>query len=169
MKKLTILIALVALSGFAFQAAFSQAAAPQVLQLAVNHVQKFAVTNAGAIALTINADVNGAGDTVLTAVSDNSTKYSQTHNGATDLRITAGIDAGEQLPAGYKLEIALASDKGTSQGTVDISNATSAVDVVKDIKIGADKNKDITYTFSAEFWAGELTTKTEHVTLTLQN
>lgn len=164
MKKLTVIIAIVALSAIAFQAAFAQASANQSVTLAVGSIQKMSVSGNPA-PLTIS---NGAAGTdALTAVSDNSTTYSETHNGAAPLKITAGIDVA--LSAGFKLEIALASVKGTTAGTVDISNATSAVDVVTGVARGADNGKTITYTFSANASAGELPSTTKTITLTITN
>lgn len=163
MKKSTLLIALVVLSILGLQMAFAQSA-NQTVTLAVNAIQKLSVSgNPGG--LTIVAGTEGTD--ALTPVSDNSTTYSMTHNSNSALKITAGIDAA--LSAGYKLELALASAKGTSLGAVDISNATTAVDVVTGIAKGADAGKTITYTFSANASAGELTSTNKTVTLTITN
>ena len=164
MKKITVIIAVVALSAMVFQASFAQVSTSQSVILAVGSVQKISVSGNPA-PLTISGGV--AGTNALTAVSDNSTTYSETHNGAAPLKITAGIDVA--LGTGYKLEIALASAKGTSAGSTDISAATTAVDVVTGIARGADANKTITYTFSADADAGELASTTKTVTLTITN
>jgi hypothetical protein len=166
MKKSLVIITLVALSAFAFQAAFSQATATQNLSLAVNTVYKIATSgNPGALTITTGT----AGTDALTSVSDNSTTYSITQNYANTVKITANLDAA--LPAGYTLQINLASSKGTSAGTVDISNATSAsaLDVVTAIAKGADAAKAIGYTFSANASAGTLGSTAKVVTLTLTN
>ena len=164
MKNLTVIIALVALCALSFQMASAQNFANQSVILAVGSIQKMSVSGNPA-PLTIS---NGtAGTDALAAVSDNSTTYSETHNGAAPLKITAGIDVA--LGTGYKLEIALASGKGTSAGTVDISGATTAVDVVTGVARGADNNRAITYTFSADASAGELPSTTKTITLTITN
>jgi hypothetical protein len=166
MKKSTVIIALVALSAFAFQASFAQASATQNLTLAVNTVYKIATSgNPGALTITTGT----AGTDALTSVSDNSTTYSMTQNYGNTVKITANLDAA--LSAGYTLQINLASTKGTSAGTVDISNATSgsAATVVSAINKGAESGKTITYTFSALASAGTLSSTAKVVTLTLTN
>jgi hypothetical protein len=166
MKKSIVITAIVALSAFAFQASFAQASATQNLTLAVNTIYKIA-TSGNPGALTISTGT--AGTDALTAVSDASTTYSITQNFGATVKITANLDA--VLPAGYALSINLASAKGTSAGTVDISNATSAsaLSVVTAIAKGADAGKAITYTFSANASAGTLTSTAKVVTLTLTN
>jgi hypothetical protein len=166
MKKSLIVTALVALSAFAVEASFAQASATQNLSLAVSPVYKIA-TSGNPGALTI---VDGtAGTDALSSVSDNSTTYSITQNFANTVKVTANLDAA--LTSGYTLEIGLASSKGTSAGTVDISNATSgsALDVVTAIAKGADAGQSITYTFSANASAGVLSSTAKVVTLTLTN
>jgi hypothetical protein len=168
MKKSLSLILGLSLCALCVGTSFSQAAATQTVNLAVNSVQKIAITG-GVITLTIS---NGtAGNNTLTPVSDATSTYSITHNSATPLRITANLDAA--LAAGYQLQIALAPGAlmGTSAGTVDISNAlaASAVAVVTGIPKGADAGRTITYTFNANASAGILTSTAKTVTLTLTN
>jgi hypothetical protein len=166
MKKSTVIIALVALSAFAFQASFAQASATQNLTLAVNTVYKIATSgNPGALTITTGM----AGTDALTSVSDNSTTYGITQNYGNTVKITANLDAA--LSAGYTLQVNLASTKGTSAGTVDISNATSgsAATVVNAINKGAESGQTITYTFSALASAGTLSSTAKVVTLTLTN
>jgi hypothetical protein len=168
MKKSLSLVMVLALCAIWTGTAFSQVTATQTVNLAVNSVQKLAVSG-GSVTLTIT---NGnAGDNALTPATDASTSYSVTHNSGTPLRITANLDAA--LTAGYTLQIALApgSGMGTGAGTVDISNATagSAVNVVTAIPRGADAARTITYTFGANASAGILLATTRTVTLTLTN
>ena len=166
MKKSTMFVALVALSAFAIEASFAQASATQNLTLAVNTVYKIATSgNPGALTVTTGT----AGTDALTSVSDNSTTYSMTQNFGNTVKITANLNT--VLTAGYVLQINLASTKGTSAGTVDISNATSgsAVSVVTGINRGADAAQAITYTFSALASAGTLSSTAKVVTLTLTN
>jgi hypothetical protein len=166
MKNSIVIIALVALSSFVFEASFAQATANQNLTLAVNTIYKIA-TSGNPGALTISTGT--AGTDALTSVSDASTTYSMTQNFGNTVKITANLDA--VLTAGYMLQINLASGKGTSAGTVDISNATSAsaATVVSAIAKGADAGKAITYTFSANASAGTLTSTAKVVTLTITN
>ncbi len=166
MKKSIVIAASLALSAFVFQASFAQANATQNLTLAVNAIYKIATSgNPGALTITTGT----AGTDALTSVSDNSTNYSITQNFASTVKITANLDAA--LTAGYTLGINLASSKGTSAGTVDISNATSgsALNVVTAIAKGADAGQAIGYTFSALASAGTLTSTAKVVTLTLTN
>jgi hypothetical protein len=168
MKKSLSLVIVLALCALWTGAAFSQVTATQTVNLAVNSVQKIAVSG-GAVTLTI---ANGtAGNNTLTSVSDASTTYSITHNSGTALRITANLDA--VLAAGYTLQINLApgTGMGTGAGTVDISNATSAsaLPVVTAIPRGADAARTITYTFGATASAGILAPTVRTVTLTLTN
>jgi len=147
-------------------ASAQSASATQNLNLAVNTVYKIA-TSGNPSALTITT--GNAGTDALTSVSDNSTTYSITQNFANTVKITANLDAA--LPAGYTLAINLGSTKGTSAGTVDISNATSAsaLNVVTAINKGADASQPIGYTFSALASAGTLSSTSKTVTLTISN
>jgi hypothetical protein len=166
MKKSLVITAIVALSALAFQASFAQSNATQNLTLAVNAIYKIATSgNPGALTITTGT----AGIDALTSVSDNSTTYSITQNFASTVKITANLDAA--LSAGYALQVNLGSSKGTSAGTVDISNATSgsALNVVTAIAKGADAGQPITYTFSANASAGTLSSTAKVVTLTLTN
>lgn len=167
MKRSIAIVASLVISAFAFQLASAQSAtATQSLNLAVNTVYKIAVSgNPGALTVTTGT----AGVDALTSVSDASTTYSITQNFGNTVKITANLDAA--LSSGYTLQIDMASSKGTSAGTVDISNATSgsAVDVVSAIGMGADANQTVSYTFSALASAGTLSSSSRTVTLTLTN
>lgn len=166
MKKSLTLAIVLALCAVCAGTSFSQVSATQTVNLAVNSIQRIAVAG-GSVTLTITDGT--AGTDALQAVSDASTSYSITHNSTSPLRITANLDAA--LAAGYQLQVNLASNKGTSSGTVDISSATSssAVAVVTAIGAGADANRSITYTFSANASAGVLSPTLKTVTLTLTN
>ena len=144
----------------------AQATATQTLTLAVNAIYKIA-TSGNPSPLTITTGTAGSDN--LTAVTDNSTTYSITQNFGNTVKITANLKS--VLPAGYTLMLALGSAKGTSAGSVDISNATSgsAVNVVTGIQIGADAAQPISYSFSALASAGTLTSTSKTVTLTLTN
>jgi len=165
MKK-SIVVAIIIGSAFAVQAAFAQSTATQSVNLTVSTVYKIS-TSGNPAALTVTT--GSAGTDALTSVSDNSTTYSITQNYGNAVKVTANLDAA--LQAGYTLTINLASTKGTSAGTVNISNATSgsALSVVTGINRGADAGQTISYTFSALASAGMLTSTTRTVTLTLTN
>ncbi len=166
MKKLIIILSVAILSTMIVEFSFAQATATQNVTLAVNTVYKIAASgNPGPLTITTGT----AGVDALTSVSDASTSYSLTQNFGNTVKVTAHLDA--SLTAGYNLGLNLASTKGTSAGSVDISNATSgsAVDVVTNIARGADAGQVITYTFSANASAGTLASTTKVVTLTLTN
>ncbi len=166
MKKFFAVIAIAVLSTMIVEISFAQGTATQNVTLAVNTVYKIATSgNPGALTITTGT----AGVDALTSVSDNSTSYSITQNFGNTVKVTAHLDAA--LSAGYSLLMNLASTKGTSAGTVDVSNATSgsAVNVVTNIARGADAGQAITYTFSANASAGTLASTSKTVTLTLTN
>lgn len=162
MKKSLVILAIAALADYAF----GQAAASQSVSLTVNTVYKIS-TSGNPAALTITAGT--AGTDALSSVSDNSTTYSITQNYGNTVKVSAHMDAA--LSSGYTLQVNLASTKGTSAGTMDISNATSgsAVDVVTGINKGADAGQTISYTFSALASAGTLSSTNKTITLTLTN
>ncbi len=160
------LVVLLGAGLLAGQVAFAQSTVNQSVNLTVNTVYKIATSgNPGPLTVTSGT----AGADALTSVSDNSTTYSITQNFGNTVKITANLDAA--LQPGYTLQVNLASVKGTSAGTVDISNATSgsAISVVTGIGRGADAGQPITYTFSALASAGMLSATTKTVTLTLTN
>jgi hypothetical protein len=166
MKKLFVTFAAALVSMLFVESAFAQATASQSVNLTVNTIYKISVSgNPGALTVTTGT----AGTDALTSVSDNSTTYSITQNFANTVKITAHLDAA--LSSGYTLQMNLASTKGTSAGTVDVSNATSAsaVNVVTAINKGADAGQAISYTFSALASAGTLSSTAKTVTLTLTN
>lgn len=162
MKRSLLLLAIAALADYAF----GQATASQNVSLTVNTVYKIS-TSGNPAALTVTTGTAGAD--ALSSVSDNSTTYSITQNFGNTVKISVHMDAA--LSSGYTLGINLASTKGTSAGTVDISNATSgsAVDVVTGINKGADAGQSISYTFSALASAGTLSSTSKSITLTLTN
>lgn len=159
-----LLVAALALLTLASETGLSQAnVATQTLSFAVSPVAKIAVSgDPGPLVISDGT----AGSDALTSASDASTTYSIVHNSASDLRITAALDVA--LPGGFTLQAALSSTKGGSAGATTIP-AGSAVAVVTGIAMGADANRTITYTFSANASAGELPSTTRTVTLTLTN
>ncbi len=157
---------LLAVTIVAVHTSFAQSTATQSVNLTVNAVYKIS-TSGNPAPLTVTTGT--AGTDALTSVTENSTTYNITQNFGNTVKITANLDAA--LQAGYTLRINLASTKGTSAGTIDISNATSgsALSAVTGISRGADAGQVITYTFSALASAGALTATSKTVTLTLTN
>jgi len=102
----------------------------------------------------------------LTEVQDTKTRYSLVTN-LDNVKIVVSIN--QSMPVGTKLSVALGSTRGTGRGVVDISNATSPVEVVSNIRKGAEKDQAITYTFGALSSAGEIPSASRVVTLTLTN
>lgn len=158
MKRMTVVIAMFALSLLVASSAFAQATATHNLNLAVNAVTKIS-TSAGAINLTITDGV--AGVDALTSVSG-SGDYSITHNKNTNMKITAEIN--NNMPTDITLKGSLASTKGTTAGAQVLS--TTPVNVVTAIVKGADANRTATYTLEALASAGEWS-GARTVTLTL--
>jgi hypothetical protein len=166
MKKSIVILGVAILSMALVSNVMAQATANQTVSLAVNSVYKIATSgNPGGLTITTGT----AGTNALSTVSDNTTSYSITQNVAGTVKVTANLDAA--LSAGYTLQLNLASSKGTSAGTVDISNTTpgAAVNVVTGIAMGADANQTVTYTFGADASAGTLSSTNKVVTLTLTN
>jgi hypothetical protein len=162
MKKSILVLSAAMMSLALVQNASAQTAA-QAVSLSVSKVYRLALTGAPTINLAINAGV--AGTNALTSVSDATSTYAITQNNSAATKITANLDA--TMPKG-KLNILVASTKGTSAGTVDISAATSAsaVNVVTAIGLGAESGKSITYTFSANASEGTFSAS-KTVTLTV--
>jgi hypothetical protein len=154
MKKLTMVLAICAMSTLLISSAYAQTAT-QSFKLAVNSIYKIATV--GTVPdLTITTATPGSDPTPVT---DNSTTYSITHNNKDNgAKITAGI--APALPSGYTLTIDL-----DSKGAQDISTATK--DVVANVAAGAFTGKTIAYSFSALATAGPLSAVTEVVTLTV--
>ena len=166
MKKSLVTLALAGLSILIVESASAQSSAAQNVTLTVNTVYKIS-TSGNPSSMTVTTGT--AGTDALSSVSDNSTTYSITQNFGNTVKVAANLDAA--LAAGYTLQINMASTKGTSTGTMDISNATSgsAVDVVTGVNRGADAGQMITYTFSALASAGMLSSTNKTVTFTLTN
>ena len=154
----------VMLGAFLQTAVAQTATTTQSVTLSVNPIARISVSgNPGSMTISTGT----AGSDNLTYAGDSSTTYSITHNSTSNLRITAAVDAA--LSAGYSLTLQLASTRGSSAGFVDISGATSAVDVVTAIARGADAGEILTYRFNALASSGQLAPTTRTVTLTITN
>jgi hypothetical protein len=161
MKKLTLLIALVTLSAFV---AFSQT---QTVNITVGAVQKLAV--AGTPALTIGNTEATAGTDLLADVTDATGTYSITHNGATAVKITAGITAGGNWTLGtsvFSVNVAAVAG-GTTDGEKALS--TTATDVVHGIAKGAGGPGVITYKLSGVKASDGMLSTSRTITYTVTN
>ncbi len=98
------------------------------------------------------------------AVSDNHSTYSLTTN-IDMMKIVASIN--DRMPDGTRLTVTLSSSKGRSAGAVDISGATSPVDVVTGLGRCSTKNESISYTFAAGEGIDDVPLQSRVVTLTL--
>ncbi len=168
MKKGLLIIALlglcILLAGKVLAQPLPPNTASQTVNLTVDGVARLAVSGT-VINLTISDGV--AGTTALTPVTNSTTTYRLTQNMNPEAKITANIDA--DLPANTSLTLALTPSPGkgvTPALPVDISSATTAVEMVTDIPLGADNGCTISYTFSANAEAGVIATS-RTVTLTL--
>jgi hypothetical protein len=134
----------------------------QSVTIEVRPVTKIAVTgNPGTLFVTDMGTTSEA----LT-VSDNSTKYSMLTN-LENMKIVASINGA--MPQGTKLMMKLETSAGLSNGFVDVSNASTPVDVVTGISKGSDRNQSITYAFAADPSVTQVNTDSRVVTLTLTN
>ena len=140
----------------------AQTTASQSVTLEVKPVTKISVSgNPGPLTITDAV----AGLPIMSAL-DNSTSYNITTN-MDNMKIVASID--NPMPAGTKLEISIASTNGLSSGVVDLSSASSPVNVVTGISRGTDAGQSISYLFSADAGAGGISGEARVITLTLTN
>lgn len=140
----------------------SNSSVSQQLTVEVRPITQIAVSgNPGPMFVT---DM-GSGAGVLT-VSDNSTKYSMLTN-LENMKIVASIDGA--MPQGTRLMVKMETSAGLSNGFVDVSNASTPVDVVTGICRGSDRNQSITYAFAADPSVTQVNTDSRVVTLTLTN
>jgi hypothetical protein len=104
--------------------------------------------------------------TGVLSVSDNSTKYSMLTN-LENMKIVASING--PMPLGTRLMVKMETSAGMSNGFVDVSNASTPVDVVTGISKGSDRNQSITYAFAADPSVSQVSSDSRVVTLTLTN
>ena len=98
------------------------------------------------------------------SIRDDKTTYSLTTN-LDMMKIVASIN--DKMPDGTKLMVSLASSKGQSAGIVDLSDATSPVDVVTGIGRCSQNNETISYTFAATEGVEDVPLQSRVVVLTL--
>ncbi|MBF8247589.1 MAG: hypothetical protein HW374_389 [Bacteroidetes bacterium] len=134
--------------------------ATQVVTIEVKPITKISVTGNPNPMIIFDA-VSGQG---LTSVEDQNTKYNVTTN-LDNMKIVASIDT--KMPDGTKLLINLASSKASSAGLVDLTKATTPVDVVTGFSRGTDQNQTIQYVFAGNADLGEIPSQSRTVTLTL--
>lgn len=140
----------------------AQGTAQQSVSLAVMAVTKIAVSgNPGSLVLSDAV----AGSPEMSA-EDRSTTYSLTTN-LDNMKIVASIDS--PMPAGTRLMMNMESVRGLSSGLVDISSATTPVDVVTGLTKGSESARQIAYVFSADAAVGAVPSQSRTITLTLTN
>jgi len=152
-------------TAFAFawmQFAFAQVTANQSVTLQVQAVTKISVSG-NPNTLVISDAVAGSD---LTPATDNTTSYNITTN-TDNMKIVASISS--VMPSGTRLLMQLASNRGTSTGSMDVSNAVSPVDLVTGISKGSDQNQVITYVFEANADVPAIASDSRTVILTLTN
>jgi len=136
--------------------------ATQSLMLQVKPITKISVKgNPNPLIIT---DAN-SGNRPASVVDEN-TKYSLVTN-MDNMKIVASIS--DRMPAGTKLIIKLASSRSKSVGSVDLSNASTPVDVVTGIRRGSEADQSISYTFAANSDVTEIPAQSRMITLTLTN
>lgn len=138
----------------------AQSITTQTLTLEVKPISKISVSgNPNSLLITdFTAGTNTA------TVSDNSTWYDITTN-LNGMKIVASIS--DPMPDGTRLMLKLGSSKGSSAGTVDISDARTPLDVVQAIERGMEASQTISYVFAADATAGEIVPQSRTITLTL--
>jgi hypothetical protein len=161
-KTLSVIMMMAVVSSGALWAQTDGSSVTQSVTIEVKPITKITVTG-NPNALVISDAVAGG---ALSSVSDNHTAYSLTTN-LDNMKIVASIN--DQMPAGTQLKVQLSSSKAESAGSVDLSNATTPVDVVTGISRCSDTNQSINYTFAANADVGEIPTQARVVTLTLTN
>ncbi|HEY4612945.1 MAG TPA: hypothetical protein VII11_08190 [Bacteroidota bacterium] len=139
---------------------FAQATATQVLTLEVKAVNRIAVSG-NPMPLVISDMPAGVPSAT---VSDYSTQYDVTTN-MESMKIVASINS--EMPDGTQLMLDLGSEKGSSAGIVDVSNATTPISVVSGIQRGSDAGQSIGYVFKAFAAAGMMASDSRTVTLTI--
>jgi hypothetical protein len=135
MKRITILLAVLAIAALMTQPVFAQTA-NQTVTLTVNSIYKIAVT--GAPSLTIASSDYTAGSGSATVSDATTAKYSFTTNTATN-KITAVLDS--NVPTG----VTLTCDMGG--GAVSLSDVGATV--ISNLARGASSNVGITYAMTA--------------------
>lgn len=132
----------------------------QVVTIEVKPITKISVTGNPSPLIVTDA-LAGSG---LTSVEDQNSRYNVTTN-LENMKIVASIDS--KMPEGTKLLINLESSKANSAGLVDLTRATTPVDVVTGFSRGTDQNQTIKYVFSANSDIGEIASQSRTITLTL--
>ncbi len=136
------------------------ASATQVVTLEVRSITSLSVSGDPA-PLTISTFEPG---TSVSSVVDNSTRYSVTSN-KSSVRLSLSLD--RPMPDGARLFARLESVSGTSNGVVELSDASSPVVAVSGIQKGRDSGQSIAYTFEADARSGPIPSQTRTITLTV--
>ncbi len=159
-KTLTTIIASMVVTSGVLWAQTGGSSVTQSVTIEVKAITKISVSGDPG-PLIIN---EAATDSNPLSVRDDKTSYSLTTN-LDMMKIVASID--NRMPDGTRLMVNLASSKGQSAGTVDLSDATNPVDVVTGIGRCSQKNETISYTFAAAEGVNDVPLQARVVTLTL--
>lgn len=143
-------------------AAQDHSSVSQIVTVEVKPIIKIAVT--GSPRPLVISDVTRGARTL--SVSDNSTRYSMVTN-LDDMKIVASIS--DPMPEGTRLFISLESTTGNTNGSVDLSQAQTPVNLVTGISRGCDLDQTITYTFTADQSVFSVDRQSRSITLTLTN
>jgi hypothetical protein len=137
----------------------TESRATQTLTIEVKPIVRLSVSSMNPRPMIVDMPVSGR-----SLATDRSTRYSVLSN-VNHKKIVVSIN--RSMPFNTRLMINLASGKGVSKGSVDISNALIPVDVVTDIGRGNDRDQTITYSFEAGAMAPPFDLDSRTVLLTL--
>jgi|GEM_PF-845891 len=140
----------------------AQSSAQQVLTFEVKPITSIKVS-ASPQPMIVDRNELGSGTVSL---QDDNTRYSILTN-QHNTKIVASID--DPMPEGTRLLLAAGSSIGTSNGTVDLSDATAPVEMVSGIKRGIDRNQYLSYVLVADASVQRLDRQSRLVTLTITN
>lgn len=160
MKNILRIVFLSTLFHYSVLAQSGSASTVQTITLEVKSIARISVSGSPN-PLVINDAVPGSN---LTTVTDESSTYSLVTN-TENMKIVASIN--NQMPSGTSLKIRMGSSQAVSLGYVDLSDATTPVDIVTGIGKGSEINQPINYIFSADAEATEIPSQSRTITLTL--
>lgn len=134
----------------------------QTVNMVINSTSNI-TTSGNPGTMTVTLDSTGAG-----TATDSTTTYTVTSNSnaSGSLKITGAISSGGSMPTNTSLQIALASNKGTSAGAQSLT--AQNVDLVSKLPTLLSDTASISYTFSVtNGWTVAASSIARTVTLTL--
>lgn len=156
------LVPIMVLSGAETRAQEAQSRVSQTVTIEVRPIARIAVSGSPRPLLIDDAST----ELNALSVTDVSTRYSLVTN-QDNMKIVAAIN--HKMPSGTRLMIALTSSRGASMGMVNVSEASTPVDVVTGLSRTSDLNQSISYTFAIDPDISDIPTQSRDVTLTLTN